>query len=257
MSSDSVQPQAATAFRTPARDKTFQHRVRTVVEAILFSHGGDRTFYESDEFPWVAEVEAEWMTIRKELEAVMAQREEIPNFQDVWEDQKVLTQGEHWKTLWFYVYGQKADDNCAQCPETVRVLQKIPGMKSAMFSILAPRGHIPPHRGPYKGILRYHLGLVVPGPEGSCRLRVGDEVRNWKEGKSLIFNDRQEHEAWSGCDSPRVVLFVDFLRPVWFPMSLVNRAVVQVLARTPSFSDTITAVRQRARETKQRAEGRK
>jgi beta-hydroxylase len=252
MGSDAVQAQAATSLQTPPRDKTFRHKVRSLVEAIVFSPGGDRTFYESDEFPWVAEVEAEWRTIRKELEAVMARGEAIPNFQDVWEDQKALTEGENWKTLWFYVYGKKAADNCARCPQTVRVLQKIPGMKSAMFSILAPRGHIPPHRGPYKGVLRYHLGLVVPGPEGSCRLRVGNDVRSWKEGKSLIFNDRQEHEAWCDCDSPRVVLFVDILRPVWFPMSLVNRAIIQVLARTSSFSDTIKLVRQRAHEATER-----
>jgi len=250
MGSDSVDAKPATALRTTPRDKTFQHRVRSVLEAIMFSRGGDRTFYEPDEFPWVADVEAEWRTIRKELEAVMAQRAEIPNFQDVWEDQRVLTEGEHWKTLWFYVYGKKADDNCARCPETVRVLRKIPGMKSAMFSILAPRKYIPPHRGLYKGILRYHLGLIVPGPEGSCRIRVGDEVRSWNEGRSLIFDDTHEHEAWCDCDSPRVVLFVDFPRPVWFPMSLVNRAVIRVLARTSSISDAMVQIRQQAREIK-------
>ena len=58
---------------------------------------------------------------------------------------------------------EKAEENCARCPETVRVLKSIPGMKSAMFSILAPRKHIPEHRGMYKGVLRYHLGLIVPG----------------------------------------------------------------------------------------------
>ena len=34
-------------------------------------------------------------------------------------------------------------------------------MMTAFFSILAPGKHIPPHRGPYKGLLRYHLGLQV------------------------------------------------------------------------------------------------
>jgi ornithine lipid ester-linked acyl 2-hydroxylase len=243
----------AASLGTPPRDKRLQHKVRALVEAVMFSPGGDRTFYDAGEFPWVADVEAEWMTIRKELEALMARREEIPNFQDISEDQRVLTQGEQWKTLWFYAYGVRADDNCARCPETVRVLQKIPGMKSAMFSILAPRKHIPPHRGVYKGVLRYHLGLIVPGPEGSCRIRVGNDVCCWKEGKSLIFDDSHEHEVWSDCDSHRVVLFVDFLRPVWFPMSLVNRAIIRVLARTSSISDTMVHIRQQAREIKEKA----
>ena len=60
-------------------------------------------------------------------------------------------------------------------------------------------------------------GLIVPGSEGSCRIRVGNDVRCWKEGKSLIFDDSHPHEVWNDCDSYRVVLFVDFLRPVFFP----------------------------------------
>ena len=63
----------------------------------------------------------------------------------------------------------------------------------------------------YKGVLRYHLGLIVPGSEGSCRIRVGNDVRCWKEGKSLIFDDSHPHEVWNDCDSYRVVLFVDFV----------------------------------------------
>lgn len=53
------------------------------------------------------------MTVRKELESVMARREEIPNFQDISDDQKVLTEGEQWKTFWLYAYGKKAEENCA------------------------------------------------------------------------------------------------------------------------------------------------
>jgi len=96
----------------------------------------------------------------------------------------------------------------------VRVLQKIPGMKSAMFSILAPRKHIPEHRGLWKGVLRYHLGLIIPEPVGSSRIRVGKDVRFWEEGKSMIFDDSHPHEVWNDCDSQRIVLFVDVERPL-------------------------------------------
>ena len=198
MNAESLKAGPAVPARSSKPSKTFQHGVvRRLTEAVMFSRDGDKTFFDSNSFPWVADVEAEWMTVRKELEALMVRREEIPNFQDVSEAQKTLTEGEQWKTFWFYAYGVKADENCAQCPETVRILQSIPGMKSAMFSILAPHKHIPEHRGMYKGVLRYHLGLIVPGPEGSCRIRVGNDVRCWKEGKSLIFDDSHPHEVWT------------------------------------------------------------
>jgi len=232
------------ATKVPDSGKTFQHGIlRRFVEAVLFSRDGDKTFFDPDSFAWVAKIEKEWLTIRRELESLMLKREEIPNFQDVSEDQKALTEGEQWKTFWFYAYGEKAEDNCNRCPETVRVLQNIPGMKSAMFSILAPWKHIPEHRGMYKGVLRYHLGLIVPGGEGSCRIRVGKDIRCWKEGKSLIFDDSHPHEVWNDCDSYRVVLFVDFLRPVPFPLSLLNRSIIWLIARTSSISEPMERVR--------------
>jgi ornithine lipid ester-linked acyl 2-hydroxylase len=207
--------------------------IRTFAEKLLFFRDGEKTFFDPESFPWVTRLEAEWMAIRKELDTLMMRREEIPNFQDVSKAQKALTEGDQWKTFFFYSFGNKTEENCARCPETVRLLHRIPGMKSAMFSILAPGKHIPPHRGPYKGVLRYHLGLIIPGPEGSCRIRVGNQVQCWKEGKSMIFDDSHEHEAWNDTDGYRVVLFVDFVRPVVFPLSLVNRSIIWMRGQYP------------------------
>jgi len=207
--------------------------VRAIVEKILFYRDGDKTFFETEAFPWVADIEAEWKTIRKELDALMVRLEEIPNFQDISKAQKALTKGVEWKTFICYSFGNKNKENCARCPETDRLLNRIPGMKSGMFSILAPRKYIAPHRGPYKGVLRYHLGLMIPTPEGSSRIRVGSDVRAWKEGKSMIFDDSNEHEVWNDNDSYRVVLFVDFVRPTIFPLSMVNRSIIWARGRYP------------------------
>jgi ornithine lipid ester-linked acyl 2-hydroxylase len=207
--------------------------VRDMVEKVLFYRDGDKTFFELEAFPWVASVEAEWMAIRKELDALMVRREEIPNFQDVSKAQKALTEGDLWKTFFFYSFGNKFPENCARCPNTDRLLHLIPGMKSAMFSILAPHKHIPPHRGPYKGVLRYHLGLMIPEPKGSARIRVGNDVGAWEEGKSMIFDDSNEHEVWNDSDAYRVVLFVDFVRPTIFPLSMVNRSIIWARGRYP------------------------
>lgn len=120
-------------------------------------------------------------------------------------------------------------------------------MKTAMFSILAPGKHIPEHRGPYKGVLRYHLGLIVPGPKGSCRIRVGNDVRCWEEGRRLIFDDAHPHEAWNDSSSYRVVLFVHFVRPLMFPLSLMNRLVIWRISRTPFITDAMERVRNASR----------
>jgi beta-hydroxylase len=106
-------------------------------------------------------------------------------------------------------------------------------MLTAMISILAPGKHIPPHRGPYKGVLRFHLGLLIPGPPGACRIRIDTETRPWVEGRSLIFDDSFEHEAWNDTGSLRAVLFVDFVRPLPFPLSLLNRVMLFRISRSP------------------------
>jgi ornithine lipid ester-linked acyl 2-hydroxylase len=242
--------QAPSTVPAPASqpEKAFQHGIaRRFVEGVLFFRDGHKTFFEPEAFPWVSSIEAQWPAIRKELDGLMVRRQDIPNFQDISDAQKVLTEGDQWKTFWFYGYGEKAEENCARCPETDRILHLIPGMKSAMFSILSPRKHIPEHRGMYKGILRYHLGLIVPGPEGSCRIRVGNDVRTWKEGKSLIFDDSHPHEVWNECDAYRVVLFVDLVRPLPFPLSLANRLIIWAISKTSSITEPMERIRDYAR----------
>jgi ornithine lipid ester-linked acyl 2-hydroxylase len=217
--------------------------LRPLVESALFFRDKDTTFFDPKDYPWVADVEAEWLLIRKELDVLLQRRDEIPNFQDVSVKQNVLTQGEQWKTFFLYGYGQEAEENCKKCPETVRILHKIPAMKTAMFSILAPRKHIPEHRGMYKGMLRYHLGLIIPGPDGACRIRVGQDIRSWQEGKSLVFDDSHMHEVWNDTDAYRVVLFVDLVRPLPLPLSLINRSIIWIIAQTPSITEPMDRIR--------------
>src|SRR6202050_5629870 len=217
--------------------------LRDLVEGVLFFPTANVTFFDPDSYPWVRAVEADWMAIRKELDALLVRREEIPNFQDLSEKQKPLTQGDQWKTFFLYGYGVEAEENCARCPETVRILKRIPGMKTAMFSILAPKKHIPEHRGLWKGVLRYHLGLIVPKPVGSSRIRVAKDFQCWEEGKSMIFDDSHPHEVWNDCDSQRIVLFVDVERPLPFPLAAINRAIIWIIARSPSIAEPIDRIR--------------
>jgi beta-hydroxylase len=118
----------------------------------------------------------------------------------------------------------------------------MPGMKTAFFSILAPGKHLPPHRGPWKGVLRLHLGLLIPEPAEMCAIRVGSQTRHWEEGRVMIFDDTFEHEAWNRTDGVRVILFVDIMRPMRFPANMLNAvltwagaAVVMVSGMGPNY----------------------
>jgi aspartyl/asparaginyl beta-hydroxylase (cupin superfamily) len=198
---------------------------------------GDETFFPLERFPWVAHVEQNWGTIREELLGVLEDREALPNFQDISKDQVEITDDDRWKTFFLYGYGFQADVGVEMCPRTAALMREIPGMTTAMLSILSPRKHILDHRGPYKGVLRYHLGLIVPREAEQCRIRVGEEIRHWVQGQSMVFDDTFNHEVWNDTDETRVVLFVDVLRPLPFPESLVNRLIVKAIAYSPFVMD--------------------
>jgi ornithine lipid ester-linked acyl 2-hydroxylase len=198
---------------------------------------GDATFFANERFPWIEHIEANWETIREELQGVLADREALPNFQDISKDQIEITDDEHWKTYFLYGYGFAAKLGVETCPKTAALMREIPGMTTAMFSILSPRKHILDHRGPYKGVLRYHLGLIVPQQTEQCRIRVGKDFRHWEEGKSLMFDDTFNHEVWNDTDETRVVLFVDVLRPLPSPWSQINRAIVKAIGYSPFVLD--------------------
>ena len=71
-------------------------------------------------------------------------------------------------------------------------------------------------------MLRLHLGLIVPEPREMLGIRVKDEVYRWREGKVVIFDDAYEHEAWNRTQHTRVVLFVDFRKPLRLPANFIN-----------------------------------
>ena len=169
-------------------------------------------------FPGHAAFEREWRGIRSECLALMAEMDAIPEFHDLMAEQADLSLhgGRYWRLYVLRAYGADHRANQARCPTLNRLLQADRSVTSAAFSILEGGKHIPAHRGPFRGILRYHLPLVIP-PESagrpSNRLRVDGEHHALREGEGLLWDDTYEHEAWNDSASPRAVLLLDVFRP--------------------------------------------
>lgn len=119
-------------------------------------------------------------------------------------------------SFFLWGYGYRIDDNANLCPRTTALVESIPGLNTAFFSILAPGTRIPPHRGVSKGLITCHLGLVVPD-DGDVRMRVGDRIVRWSEGETLVFDDSYDHEVWNDSARTRVVLLIQFARPLRQP----------------------------------------
>ena len=212
------------------------------IEKILLKHSliGDSPFFANDLFNWVPYIEKNIPILKKEMLRVLARIDDLPNFQDISIEQSHLTREiNKWKIFPFFAYGIRQPELERQCPETMRILEEIPGIKTAMYSILLPGMHIPAHRGPYRGLLRLHIPLKLPSNYQNCKIEVGKEIRYWEENKCLIFDDGFIHQVWNDTDDIRVVIFVDFLRPLSPIWQKINSLVVKSYAKAKFMRRTI------------------
>lgn len=228
-------------FRTRRRAQIKKHgrRVLHAMDRYLARNSlvGDHPFFDANLFPYNRKLEDNWEVVRAELDRLLEHRDQIPPFHQISPDQSRISTGESWRTFILYGFGHRSERNCQQCPKTTQILETIPRLKSAWFSILAPGYHIPSHSGVTKGVIRTHLGLIIPRDRAACRIRVGDQTRRWDEGKCLVLDDTFDHEVWNETDQQRVVLIVDVERPLPLPARLLNRTMLQLVQLTAYVQD--------------------
>ena len=177
-------------------------------------------FYDPAEFGWTAALAAALPAIRAEAEAVMAHGDGIAPYVEADPDRPnkghALLADARWSAFHLFRNGLPIADHAARCPATMAALAQAPLPRiagtapMALFSILAPHTHIPPHNGMLNTRLICHLPLIVPD---DCRLRVGAETRDVRAGEVLLFDDSIEHEAWNDSDAPRAILLFEVWRP--------------------------------------------
>jgi len=117
-----------------------------------------------------------------------------------------------WKRFYIKWYGPPDPEALRLCPKTCEILQKMPEVHLGMFSILMPGSRIPPHFGPARMCLRYHLGISTPN-DPKCNIKVGNDSYFWKDQEDVMFDDTITHEVENNTDRPRIILFLDVERP--------------------------------------------
>lgn len=191
-------------------------------------------FYDiKTDYPELLAIDAQYAVIQAEMENLLAKRQTIPRFHEVDSLQNRISAekdpNKNWRTFYLYCYGEKPQQNRALCPKTTALLDNIPGIQQAFFSILEGGKSIPPHEGPYCGILRYHLALKVPKVNPPS-IRIKDQSYTWQEGMSVMFDDTWEHEVKNTSKEVRVVLFLDVMRRhVPSPLQKVNQSLLASL----------------------------
>ena len=183
-----------------------------------------RPFYERGEFDWAVGLEARTASIKAELESLLnSQGEEFEPYVAADADKSGgtapnahLAGDASWSAYHLLKGGEPVAGHAEHFPETLAALDLAPMPRiagrspMALFSLLRPGAHIRPHHGLFNFRLICHLPLIVPG---DCALRVGNPVRQWREGELLIFDDSMEHEAWNRSNRQRIILLFEVWRP--------------------------------------------
>ncbi len=220
---------------------TVGKKLRPKIDAIAAASSllPDTPLLDQTALDWTAGLAAEWQTIRDEMEAIRTRDTAIPALVDVSPDHSGIAKGGDWKSFFLYGYGARIDANCARAPKTVALLERLPHLNTAFFSILAPGAHIPRHRGVTKGLVTWHLGLKTPREPERCRMQVDTEFVHWEAGHSFLFDDTYEHEVWNDTDETRVVLLVQVRRPMTWPGSIAPDLFLWGVRRSPFVTDAV------------------
>jgi len=199
----------------------------------------DQSVFDRDLFPWARAFEANWQVVRAELERILRYRDELPRLYEVSPGNTRISADDNWKSFVLYGFGYRAENNCKLCPETARLLATVPGVENAFFSILSPGASIPPHKGIAKGLLRCHLGLIVPKRNDACRMYLDGTPHAWQEGRVLLFDDTHTHAVQNSTTEDRVVLLFDFERPMTARGRWTSRTLLFLMRRSAYVQDSV------------------
>ena len=214
-------------------------RLSPVIDRALsrWSELDDEPVIDPELFDWVPKLEDNWTTIRDEADQVLGDKSAMPPVRLISPDHGRIATDDGWKSYVLWGYGLRSKENCARCPNTAQLLERIPGLLSAMFSVLDPHSHIPRHTGPTKAIVTGHLGLRIPRQPERCHMQIADTDYVWQEGRMVLFDDMYEHEVWNDTDERRVVLLLHIERPERFPGSLIRDAFIAAARHSPFIQD--------------------
>ena len=183
-------------------------------------------------FPDAGKFTGSWQEIRDEALAIARDLPSVPRFHEIMREQESISANDHrdWRMFILKAYGTEIPANMARCPTLASLVAAAPDVLSASFSFLAPRKHIPAHRGPFRGVLRFQLGLSMPRTTAgtpAAVLRIDDREYRIADGECLLWDDTYQHEVWNASEEVRIALLLDvWRRGMPMDMELLSRLLV-------------------------------
>jgi aspartyl/asparaginyl beta-hydroxylase (cupin superfamily) len=162
----------------------------------------------------------------------------IPITNKLSEEQYKIESQNNWKTLILKLGNYYNNKTLNFFPKTIQIIKKYKNIVYMSFSIMEPNTHIRPHRGLYNGLIRYHLGVIVPKND-NIYLKINNQIIRWEEKKSFIFDDTFIHEAVNISEEKRTIIIIDFYRPLPILLHLLNKLILFIISKSPIIKNII------------------
>jgi aspartate beta-hydroxylase len=190
----------------------------------------------------VLDVESHFLEARHFLDAFPELRDEalrvaedlgqVPRFHELMPEQAEISanDGRDWRILVLKAYGTVLPRNHSRCPVLAKTVASVPDVLSAALSFLAPGKHVPEHRGPFRGVIRFYMGLSVPiANDGhpAAVLTIDHHEHRIGDGECILWDDTFPHEVLNRGDRVRIALLLDVRRRrMPLDMALLSRILI-------------------------------
>lgn len=178
-----------------------------------------------EDFPELKEIQENWSTIREEAYSLYQsgafEQTKDPEADSYYDIGFRTFYKYGWSKYYVKWYGAQHKSALKSCPKTVEILDRIPSVNGAMFSLLPVGSKLTRHLDPVACSLRYHLGLSTPN-QNECYISVDGTSYSWRDGEAFLFDETYLHFAKNNSEKDRLILMCDVERPLFLVGSLVN-----------------------------------
>ena len=203
----------------------------------LFSKVPNKPILDQKDFPELEALRSNWQTIREEAKKLYegGHIQIAKNYNDL-AFNTFFKRG--WKRFYLKWYGDIFPSARDLCPQTVKLVESIPTINAALFTLMPAHSKLGEHRDPFAGSLRYHLGLITPNSD-ACRIYIDGTPYSWRDGEAVLFDETYVHSVNNDTDQDRLILFCDVTRPVNNPLTrAVNNFVIKHIVKASATQNT-------------------
>lgn len=193
-------------------------------------------------FPLSTQLEENWENIRAEGWRLIENRKSdnvLRHYHQLVGSDDNIWKG--WNIIPLRWFGNNSINNLEDCPTLKNILKNENKTISILYSLLIPGKYVPPHVGPFKGMLRYHLGLDIPDKSlGVCQITVNGKEYAWRNGEGVLFDETYLHSVINATCRPRLILMVDVERPFNNKiMETINSIIISIISMIPATQKAI------------------